>query len=64
MKLTFRKGEINYKQFTQLPKEEKEKHITFLLSLEPDILGYNDKYIILNFGPIIKSNTKFLSIND
>ena len=65
MKLTFREGEINYKQFTQLPKEEKQQHITFLLTLDPDILGTNDYYILLNFGPVIKNNVKnLLSIND
>jgi hypothetical protein len=64
MILTYREGEKSYKQFTQLAKQDKEKHIAFLLSLEPDILGYNDKYILLNFAPVIKTNIKFLSIND
>lgn len=63
MKLTFRQGEINYKQFTQLPKEEKQKHITILLTLDPVILGYNDKYILLNFAPA-KQQKNFISLKD
>jgi hypothetical protein len=64
MILTYREGEKSYKQFTQLAKKDKEKHVSFLLTLDPDILGYNDKYILLNFGPVIKKNNKFLNIND
>ena len=61
--LKWRDGEISYKLFTQLPKEEKQKHITFLLTLELDILGSNDKYILLNFAPVIKQKN-FISLED
>jgi hypothetical protein len=57
----FRDGELSYKQFTQLTKEEKQKHITFLLTLEPDILGFNDEIILNQFGPK-KITKKFLEL--
>jgi hypothetical protein len=65
MELTFRDGEKSYKQFTQMVKTEKNNYISFLLSLDPETLSYNDKMILLNFGPTIKQPVKnLLSIND
>jgi hypothetical protein len=63
MKLVFRDGEINYKQFTQLERSDKEKHMDFLLTLDSETLGTNDKYILLNFGPT-KENKNFISTKD
>ena len=59
----WRDGELSYKQFTQLERSEKEKHITFLLTLEPNILGSNDKYILSNFAPA-KKQKNFISLKD
>jgi hypothetical protein len=59
----WRDGELSYKQFTQLERSEKEKHITFLLTLEPKILGNNDKYILSNFAPA-REQKNFISLKD
>ena len=63
MKLTFREGEKSYKQFTQLLKTEKNKYISFLLSLDPETLSYNDKMILEQFAPKqINKSIKFLEL--
>ena len=59
--IKYRDGEKSHKQFTQLTKEEKQKHITFLLTLAPDILGFNDEIILNQFGPK-KITKKFLEL--
>ena len=62
--IKFRKGEINHKNFTQLPKEEKEKHIKFLLTLDKDILGFNDTTILNNFASRYTKTKNFLTLDD
>lgn len=57
MKLTrtnewiWREGEMSYKQFTQLTKEEKEAHINYLLQIGEDNLSTNDLYILSIYAP-------------
>ena len=57
MKLTrtnnwiWREGEVSYKQFTQLTKEEKEAHINYLLQIGEDNLSTNDLYILTIYAP-------------
>jgi hypothetical protein len=71
MKLTrtnnwiWREGELSYKQFTQLTKEEKEAHTNFLLQLGEDNLSTNDLYILSIYAPHKlpqKENKKFLEL--
>jgi hypothetical protein len=71
MKLTrtnnwiWREGELSYKQFTQLTKEEKDKHTNFLLQLGEDNLSTNDLYILSIYAPHKlpqKENKKFLEL--
>lgn len=47
----FREEEKSYKQFTQLERSEKTKYINFLLTLDEDILGTNDLYILNQYAP-------------
>ena len=57
MKLTrtnnwiWREGELSYKQFTQLTKEEKEAHTNYLLQIGEDNLSTNDLYILNQYAP-------------
>ena len=57
MKLTrtnewvWREGELSYKQFTQLTKEEKEAHPNYLLQIGEDNLSTNDLYILSIYAP-------------
>ena len=57
MKLTrtnewiWREGELSYKQFTQLTKEEKEAHTNYLLQIGEDNLSTNDLYILSIYAP-------------
>jgi hypothetical protein len=57
MKLTrtnewvWRTGELSYKQFTQLTKEEKDEHINLLLQLGEENLSTNDLYILSIYAP-------------
>jgi hypothetical protein len=57
MKLTrtnnwiWRTGELSYKQFTQLTKEEKDAHINLLLQLGIENLSTNDLYILSIYAP-------------
>jgi len=57
MKLTrtnkwkWREGEKSYKQYTQLAKQDKQQYLDYLLSLEPDILGTNDLYVLTQYAP-------------
>jgi hypothetical protein len=71
MKLTkigswiWREGELSYKQFTQLTKEEKEAHTNLLLQLGEDSLSTNDLYILSIYAPHKlpqKENKKFLEL--
>jgi hypothetical protein len=63
MKWTWRINEKSYKEYTQLAKQDKQLYLDFLLTLEPKILGTNDKYILNNFGPTIK-NKEFITLKD
>ena len=54
----WRDGEISITIYYELTKEEKIKHINFLLSLKENELSSND-IIILNFAKkIVKQKTK------
>ena len=63
MNWCWRKNEKSYKEYTQLAKQDKQQYVEFLLTLEPKILGTNDKYILNNFGPAIK-NKEFITLKD
>ena len=61
--IKFRNGELSYKQFTQLTKEEKKTYINFLLTLKESELGFNDVIILNQFGKKEKSKlNKFLEL--
>jgi len=61
--IKFRNGELSYKQFTQLTKEEKTIHINFLLTFKESELGFNDVIILNQFGKKEKSKlNKFLEL--
>lgn len=50
-KWKWRENEKSYKQYTQLAKQDKQQYLDYLLSLEPDILGENDWYILRQYAP-------------
>jgi hypothetical protein len=61
--IKFRDDEKSYKQFTQLTKEEKQQYINYLLTLDPEILGFNDTIILNQFAPNkINKVQKFLEL--
>jgi len=50
IKLSWRKNEISYKEFQQLNRESKDKHLVFLQNLPKNQLSYNDLHILLLYG--------------
>lgn len=63
----WRDNELSYKEFSNLEKDEKDKHISFLLSLSDDMLSSNDEAILRIFGPKDKRKqpiSNYFSLSD
>jgi hypothetical protein len=61
----WREGEISYKSFQLMKKEERLEHINFLSTLKKEELSTNDLTIIRIYKPVIleeKRITKFLEL--
>ena len=63
IKLTWRDGELSFKEFQHLNKTAKQEYLLFLQNLPKNQLSYNDQYILLLYvkGEPEASN-KFLEL--
>ena len=63
IKLTWRDGELSFKEFQHMNKKDKEEHLVFLQKLPKNELSYNDQYILLLYvkmEPVVSN--KFLEL--
>lgn len=63
IKITWRDGELSYKEFANLPRKEKDNYLFKLLELRQDLLSYNDKHILSYYTKQEEpENNKFLEL--
>jgi len=59
----WREGEVSFKSFQQMGKQEKLEHLNYLSTLEKEDLSSNDLNILQIYSPkVLKENTHFFSL--
>jgi hypothetical protein len=63
IKLTWRYGELSFKEFQQLNKIAKQEYLLFLQKVPKNQLSYNDQYILLLYIRVEpEASNKFLEL--